>query len=89
MPERNGKMCLLDHGEAQPAIFLSDRQAKQAHGLHLGNDRLGNGVPLLHLRLQRAQSFVNKALDRVEQQAKCFRVQAHDAVVSPTRQPIT
>ncbi|PAV72708.1 hypothetical protein WR25_01935 [Diploscapter pachys] len=76
-PHLDRDAAFLDHVEAQTAVFLGDRQAEQAHLLHLRDDRVGDGVGGLHIGFEGAQPFADEATDGVDQRVEGFGVEGH------------
>ena len=77
---------LLGHGQAEPAIFLGDRQAEQPHRAHLAHHRLGHRIVAVDLRLQRPQPLRDEAADGVDQSVEGFGIEGHGQGLPPPLQ---
>ena len=72
-----GHPHLLRNRQAQPAVFFGDRQAEQAHRLHLVDKGRRDRIRGVDLGLGRNQAFIDEALDRIDKLLKCFLVERH------------
>src|SRR3546814_10653534 len=72
-----GHLDLLRHGQAESAVFLGDRQAKQAQLPHLSDNVSGNAVVRSDLGFGGFQSLLNEPTNGVEKMMEGFLVECH------------
>jgi hypothetical protein len=77
LAQAKGDLDLLRHRQAEAAILLRNGKAEQPEFPHLRDDGLGNAVLLRDLRLQRRQTLIDEALDRIEQLDKHILFERH------------